>query len=226
MTARSKIEQAEAQVGQRLRQAGERKPNRRTLRALPEVETVTETPEVVSTDVDTTPAVEDVAVAVDVLTADRPKPAAPVAPVAATTTRPSKTRKGSLPTWRSLATPPAARGTATNQRRLNVPCSPAVVTLLNSRDKQLMEEGNRWRINRSDLLNTAIEVLAANPTSWVDQWETSRLEEGPATTALQGRISDDHQRQLAVLRYLDDGRVINTGPVLAIIVRAILDQDG
>lgn len=221
MTARSKIEQAEAQVGQGLREAGARKPNRRALRALPTTADTAAAPvEVESTDVDS-PSVEDVAVAVAVTEPATETATEPSKPAART----SKPRSGKLPSWHSLATPPATRGTATNQRRLNVPVTAAVTAALNSRDKQLMDEGNRWRINRSDLMNAAIEAFAADPSGWVDRWEANRLNTPTATTSLQGRVGEEQDRTIGRLRFLDDGRVVNTGPVLAVIIAAILDQD-
>ena len=135
-----------------------------------------------------------------------------------------------LPAWRDLATPAAPRGMATADRRLNVPASPALMSLVVQRDEQLDNEGRPHRINRSDLLAAAIEVFGADQRYWIDQWKVSRDEApDPATTALQGRVSEQHLAHLKKLRYWqpDDGprRALNTGPILALIVQRILKQD-
>lgn len=140
----------------------------------------------------------------------------------ATKKRSASGKTGTVPSWRSLATPPAARGTGGNQRRLNVPCSPDTLKLLNLRDRELIEGGSRWRVNRSLLLSEAIDVLGKDAAPWVDRWERERLEEEPYTASLQGRVDDGHYRRYTLIRYLEDGRTVSAGPLLSIVVREIL----
>lgn len=171
------------------------------------------------------------------LPSSAPEPAAPTLLVAApspdisgeeTAAKPVARRgpgKSTPPGYRVFAVPPAGRGLAPAQRRLNVPCTPDLIRLLNQRDRELLESGARWRINRSELLNAAIDTLSQDPAGWVSRYEASRADAPPSTSSLQGRVSEDRYARLHLLRYLPDDRVVDMGPVLAVIIREVLKRD-
>ena len=130
-----------------------------------------------------------------------------------------------MPNWQDLATRPRKQGEAVNLHRLNIPCSETLIQLLNQRDRELLQAGSPWPINRSLLLDTAIDLLANDQGGWIAEWQKARDDEPASTTTLQGRVSEARKQSLPLLRYAPDGRVYNTGPILAFIIRDLLTQD-
>lgn len=194
--------------------AGKGNPERRRpLKSLPAADPAVS----VADDIDTEP--------VAAIPAAAPSITAPEQAPATTSTRPRRATRRKMPNWRDLATRPRKQGEAVNVHRLNIPCSEGLVHLLNQRDRELLQSGSPWPINRSLLLDTAIDMLASDQETWIQEWQQARDSEPASTTTLQGRISEARKQSLPLLRYTTDGRVHNTGPVLAFIVRSILDQD-
>ena len=222
VSKQEKMEAAASDVGERLKNARTPRPKRKAFTVLAGDTDIGFDQGVSSPGHDLT----DVAEAADVLAGttvaevtgegvERPAPVeVPAGPAA-----------GSIPSWKELCLPPARRGTAGMQRRFNVPVPYSVIQLLNGRDQQQVGEGLP-KINRSALFAAAVDTYAQAQDYWVDEWE-SGSSIVPATTSLQGRVDDEVLESINRLRYVDGPtgvRVVNAGPVLALMIERILNS--
>jgi hypothetical protein len=123
--------------------------------------------------------------------------------------------------WRAFVTPPAARGTATLTRRLNIPISNETQAFLAGHDYQLKTEQSRWVINRSELLTAAATVFLTDPDQWSSRYADARPVIPDTPSSLQGRITPDLFESLDLARYTPTGKRA-VGPVLAFIVDGLL----
>jgi hypothetical protein len=147
-------------------------------------------------------------------------PVATRAAVPARTPRAAARAAGDQP-WRRFVTPPAARGTAVNICRLNIPVSESAQRFLAQLDYDLKAERSRWVVNRNDLVTAAGEAFLADPQAWEAQYLGARLELEPTPATLQGRVTTELFDALDMARYSPNGKR-PVGPVLAYIVMRLL----
>ncbi len=217
---KDRLKAARSTVGEKLAEASKPNPSRRMLRAL-----VQEPDEEHQPPTDTTAVASAVDVLQDNKTFATEQVDTQLLEPGSVPVNLGAQQENGLPGWRDLASPPAPRGTSDSHRRLNIPVDETLITLLNDRDLQIVSEGGKATINRSELIASAITVFAADQERWVGEWQSVANNYSPANATLQGRVSEEQYDQLRLLRFTqnDKGtRTVNTGPILSVIVRRIL----
>lgn len=118
--------------------------------------------------------------------------------------------------WRLFVAPQAERGEA-GRNRLNVPVPESVFQRLHQINYLLGQEHSRWQINRTMLVEHAIDVLAKNPDKWQTVLRQQRATAEGRTRNLSVRIDDEHEERVSMLRFTPDGER-QVGPLLGVIV--------
>jgi len=123
--------------------------------------------------------------------------------------------------WRRFVTPPAARGTAINICRLNIPVTESTQLFLAQSDYELKRERSRWVVNRNELVTAAAEMFLADPHGWEAQYLAARQDDGPTPVVLQGRVTPELFDEIELARYTPNGKR-PVAPVLSFIVKRLL----
>ena len=123
--------------------------------------------------------------------------------------------------WSKFIAPPAARGTSQLRRRVNVPVTSEVLAQLAHIDYEAFSQGSRWGLNRNLLIEAAITELGKHTDRWEKEYLTQRANGLDQSGVLQGRVTDEVERKMLMLRVGPTGRR-TVGPLLGVVVAKLL----